>query len=137
MRFVSRFVSGLGLPLAALLFAAAASAAPSFGTVVDNLDLRKNTKLHAQEYWKGVKGEEVNWSGTVYDVKGGRRKAKIYLADRSRPLWRGYNLVVNTYDLQKAGNVKKGGTVRFHGVLDSYSLKDAGAVIEVEQAELK
>ena len=42
-----------------------------FGELVDHMDSRKQTSLHAKEYWQNVKGTEVTWSGVVYDVKGG------------------------------------------------------------------
>lgn len=76
--------------LVAALVCGTALAGYEFGVVIDNLDRRKVTKLHAQEYCKDARGAEVNWSARVYDVKGGRRGAKIYLANTSRPVYRGY-----------------------------------------------
>ena len=51
-----------------------AFAAPTFGQVVDGVDGSKNTKLAAKENWKKFKGQEVSWSGTVYqvDTKGSK-----------------------------------------------------------------
>lgn len=119
----------------AVTVALAATAAPtSFGQLIDNLDPRKNTKLHAQEYWKSVKGQEVTWSGEVYDVSGGSSKAKIYVADKARPLYKGYNIIVITGDVSKAATIKKGQKLRFKGMLDDYDQKDAGAVVEVKEA---
>ena len=130
-------------PIQRLLVAAVAAAClpaiaggPSFGQVVDNLDLRKNTKLHAREYCKSLHGQEVSWSGTVLDVRGGKNRAKVYVADKSRPLHSGYNIVVETRDLAKASNLKRGQHVRFKGPLDSCTLKSAGAVVSVEEAEI-
>ena len=89
--------------LAALLACGSAAAARyDFGTVIDNLDRRKVTKVHAQDYCKQAKGAEVSWSGKVYDVKGGRRSAKIYVANGTRPIYRGYNIVAVTSDLDAA-----------------------------------
>jgi len=109
----------------------------SFGTVVDNLDLRKNTKLHVREYWRSIQDQQVSWSGEAYDVQGGARShVKLYLADKSRPLYKGYNIVVTTNDVDKAANIKKGQRVRFTGTLHEFNAKRAGAVIEIVDATL-
>ena len=42
-----------------------ASESITFASVVDNLDLTKKTALYVEHYWKGVKGQEVSWSGIV------------------------------------------------------------------------
>lgn len=133
MKFMLRYL----VAPAALLVCAPALAGPSFGTVVDNLDPRKNTKLHAREYCKSVKGEQVSWSGVVHDVRGGKSRAKVYVADKSRPLYSGYNIVVTTNDLDKAASLKRGQAVRFTGTLDDCNLKSAGAVIGVDGGEFK
>lgn len=111
-------------------------ASPSFIQVFDNLDVRRNTKLHVQEFWKSVQGQEVTWSGDVFDVKAGSSKVKLYVVDRSRPNYKGFNIIVSTQDVAKAATLNKGSRVRFKGSLDSYSLKRDGAVIEVASAEL-
>jgi hypothetical protein len=100
------------------------------------LDPHKNTKLHAKEYWKNVKGVEVAWSAEVVDVDSSGSSAKIYLADKSRPLYKGYNIVVVTGDVAKAANLRKSQKLRFKGLLDSYDQKDAGAVVEIKEAML-
>ena len=127
------------LALAALLVAGTAAAKSlEFGTVIDNLDLRKVTKMAASEYCKNARGTDVSWSGEVHDVKGGRRNiAKVFVADRSRPIYNGYNIVVVTSDYDKAATVKKGQRVRFTGQIDRCQLKKNGAIIEVENATLK
>lgn len=114
--------------------AAWAGAPASFGQLIDNLDSRKNTKLHTKEYWKSVKGQEVTWRGEVVDVDGGSSQAKLYVADKSRPLYKGYNVIVITGDVAKALTIKKGQKVRFKGTLDDYDQKDAGAVVEIKEA---
>lgn len=115
----------------------AAAASYEFGTVIDNLDRRKVTKLHAQEYCKDARGADVSWSGKVYDVKGGRRSAKIYVANASRPIYRGYNIVAVTTDLDRAANVHKGQSVRVRGQIGRCTLKDNGAIVEVENATIQ
>jgi hypothetical protein len=128
----------LAAAAAALLFAGAAAAASyAFGTVIDNLDLRKVTKLHARDYCKGARGETVSWSGAVHDVKGGRNRAKIYVAEPSRPIYHGYNIVVTTDDLQRATQLNKGQRVKFKGQIEDCSIKDNGAVIDVENASIQ
>ncbi len=124
------------LLVAAPIFTATAEPAPSFAQIVDHLDGNKNTKLHVQEYWKGIKGQEVTWTGEVYDVQGGSSKAKVYVADKSRPLHKGYNIVVITHDISKAANLKKGQRFRFKGILEDYDSKNPGAVIELKEAQI-
>jgi hypothetical protein len=110
----------------------------SFTTVVDNLDLRKNTKLHVREYWKSIQDQQVSWSGEAYDVQGGAKsRVKVYVADKSRPLYKGYNIVVTSNDVEKAANIKKGQRVRFTGTLHDYNARRAGAVIEITEAQLQ
>lgn len=114
----------------------AGAAGVTFGQAVDSVDTQKHTKMAAKENWKKLRGTEVTWSGTVSEVKGGSSRAKLYVADRSRPLYKGHNIVVITGDLEKASKLKRGQTVRFRGVLDSYRSKRSGAVIELEKAQL-
>lgn len=123
----------------AILLACGSAAAASygFGAVIDNLDRRKVTKLHAQEYCKHARGADVSWSGKVYDVKGGRRSAKVYVANPSRPIYRGYNIVAVTDDLERAAKVHKGESVRVKGQISRCTLKDNGAIIEVENAAIQ
>jgi hypothetical protein len=132
MKNIFRSVTLAASALAVIAVWAAGPA--SFGQLVDNLDQRKNTKLHTQEYWKTVKGQEVTWSGEVVDVDGGSSKAKIYVVDKSRPTYKGYNIVVVTSDVAKAMTIKKGQKLRFKGLLDDYDRKDAGAVVELKEA---
>ncbi len=113
-----------------LSFASSAVAGSlSFGTVVDNLDLRKNTSLHVKEYWKKIVGETVTWSARVHDVKGGRGRAKIMAVNKSRKSYKGFNLVLVTYDVDKAANLKIGDHIRFTGELYKYKSKRGHAVI--------
>jgi hypothetical protein len=116
--------------------ATAAAPAGSFGEVIDNMDTRKQTKLHAKEFWQKVKGTEVTWSGVVHDVQGGSSKVKVYIADRSRPLHSGYNIVIITHDIDKAASLKKGQSVRFKGNLDDFRNKDAGGIVTLANVQI-
>lgn len=122
-----------GLMVPAPVFAAG----PSFGQVVDHVEEGKNTRLAAKEYWNKVKGVEVSWSGTVHDVRGGSSRAKIYVADRSRPVYKGYNITVVTTDVARAAALKKGMKIRFTGRLDDFRTKRGGAIIEVDDARIQ
>ncbi len=113
--------------------APAGAAAPTFAQVVDGVDGGKNTKLAAKENWKKFKGQEVNWSGVVNQVDTkGSKAAMVYVADKSRPLYKGYNIKLITSDLEKAASFKKGQTIRFKGIIDDYDSKDQGAVVELK-----
>ena len=126
----------LGIVAACPVLTVTAAPPIGFGQVIDNLDGQKNTKLHVEEYWKSIKGQEVTWSGDVTDVDGSSSKAKLYLADKSRPLYDGYNIIVTTSDVAKASNIKKGQRVRFKGILDDYNSKKPGAVIKLKEAQI-
>lgn len=123
--------------LVAALMCGTALAGYEFGTLIDNLDRRKVTKLHAQEYCRDAKGADVSWSGKVHDVKGGRRGAKIFVANPSRPIYRGYNIVAVTDDVDAAAKVHKGEKVRIKGQISRCTLKDNGAIIEVDNATVR
>jgi hypothetical protein len=132
-----RTLVSTGTLVALLACNVAIARGPDFGTVIDNLDRRKVTKLHAQEYCKNIRGENVSWSGTVHDVKGGRRGAKVFVAEGSRPTYRGYNVVLKTDDMDRAAAVKKGQHIKFKGQIHGCTMKDNGAIIELEGAALQ
>lgn len=130
--------SGVVAALLGLALSAVAAQNLTFSTVIDNLDLQKNTKLHVTEYWKSVRDQSISWSGEAFDVQGGKRSVvKVFVADKSRPLYKGYNIVVTTTDVAKAAAIKKGQRVRFTGTLHDYNSKRAGAVIEIANASLQ
>jgi len=115
----------------------ALAAGPVFGNVVDGVDGRKNTKLATKENWKKFKGQEVSWSGVVHDVDSkGSKEAKIYVADKSRPLYKGYNMALITHEVDKAANLRRGQSIRFKGIIDSFDSKNPGAVIELKDVQL-
>ncbi len=119
-----------------LLAAPAPAAGPTFGQVVDGVDNQKNTKLAAKENWKKWKGQSVNWAGTVHEVDSKGDKAKVYVADKSRPLYKGYNITLIT-EMDRAARLKRGQPIRFKGTLDGYDTKDSGAVIDLKEAQLQ
>ncbi len=109
----------------------------SFGYVYDNLDLKKNTKLYTREFWKEVEGKEVVWKGIVFDVRGGRGKAKVYVVNKKRAPVKGYNIILVIYDISNAAKLKKGQKIRFRGYLHNYkSGKRGGVVIILRDAEI-
>lgn len=120
-----------------LTFSALAGDSMSFGVVVDNLDVHKNTKLHVREYWKSIANQPVSWSGEVYNVKASRSKVQLLVADKSRPLYKGYNIVVNTRDVSAAADLKIGQRVRFTGTLHEYKAEREGAVLQLADAQLQ
>ncbi|HTP39907.1 MAG TPA: hypothetical protein VMI92_10075 [Steroidobacteraceae bacterium] len=132
----------LSLTVAAGLLAlhalgALAADSMSFGSIVENLDVSKNTKLHAREYWKSIVNQSVSWSGEVYNVKASGSRVQLLVADRSQPLYKGYNIVVNTRDVANAANLRIGQRVRFTGNLHGFKAERSGAVIELADAQLE
>jgi hypothetical protein len=112
------------------------AAPPTFVQVVDGVDGGKNTKLAAKENWKKFKGQEVSWSGVVHQVDTkGSKEAVVYVADKSRPLYKGYNIKLITSELEKAASFKKGQTIRFKGYIDDFDSKDPGAVVELKSVQ--
>jgi len=101
--FFSIFISGAALAL-------------TFDEIRTNLDPEKNTKIAIKEYWKSIKGTEVSWSGSVFDVKGGRGKYKVYLKVGSSV---NPNVVLVTSD-EKATGLKKNQSIKFKGRLANY-----------------
>ncbi len=107
--------------LALLLLFLGAALALTFEEVEDNLAPDKNTKIYARKYWEKIKGEEVSWSGTVVDVKGGfRDRYKVYVKI-GKPAKKKYDVVLVVYDDEGVTRLKKGQTIRFTGTLRDYS----------------
>jgi len=95
----------------------AADNGPGFNEVVGHMDLTKKTSLHATTYWRDMLGTTVNWTGIVRDVKGGRGKATVFVANKSRSLYKGYNIVLTSFDMDGAANLDLKAKVRFSGQL--------------------
>lgn len=124
------------LALVSMLSFPVATSAADFGAVVDSVSAAKNTKLAVKENWRNLKGQEVSWSGQVVEVKGGSSRAKIWVANKARPLHKGYNVVLATHDVGKAATLKKGQTIRFKGTLDDYNDFRGGAILYVSGVTL-
>jgi hypothetical protein len=101
----------------------------SFTQVVDKLDLSKKTSLAAKNFWTKVVGTEVTWSGKVDNVKGGRGKAQILVGNDARRLYKGYNIVLTTFDVDRAATLEIGQKIRFSGYLNKYKSRKGRAVI--------
>lgn len=130
---MNKLIQSMTCAAALLLAAPAVFAAPTFGQVVDGVDGSKNTKLAAKENWKKFKGQEASWSGVVQQVDTkGKDTIVVYVADKSRTLYKGYNIKVYSHDIEKAATFKKGQTIRFKGVIDDFDSKNPGAVIELK-----
>lgn len=102
---------------------------PAFTEVVDNLDLSKHSARQVMNYWKKVNGKQVTWTGTVKEAKAGRGKAQIMVANDKRKLSNGYNIVLITYDLEAAGNLKLNQSILFTGTLYDYKGRKGNPVI--------
>ena len=101
----------------------------SFVDVVDNLDLTKHTSLYVKNYWKQIKSAEVTWKGTVLNVKGGRGKAQILVANKERKTYKGYNIVLVTYNLNAAADIELGQELTFTGYIYNYKGRKGNPII--------
>jgi hypothetical protein len=109
----------------------------SFSEVADNLNLSKKTSLYVKTYWQEIMGQEVYWIGKVVNVKGGKGKAEVLIADKDKPLYKGYNIVLETFDIEGAGKLEIGQTLKFKGLLSNYKGKQGNPVIiYLNQVEL-
>ncbi|MBN1625025.1 MAG: hypothetical protein JW944_00760 [Deltaproteobacteria bacterium] len=128
--------------LAAVLIIASVTLAQSnslsFTEVADNLNLNKKTSLYVKTYWQGIVGQEVYWIGKVVNVKGGKGKAVVYIADSNRTLYKGYNIVLETYDMESAAMLEVGQSAKFKGLLSDYKGKQGHPIIVyLNQVEFK
>ncbi|MBU0673449.1 MAG: hypothetical protein KJ950_02245 [Proteobacteria bacterium] len=130
----------LCLPLLFFTVNSTASHTLTFGEVIDNLDLKAQTKYHVKEYIKSLRGTEVSWKGEVTDVTGGRNKVRIMVANTDRPTVKGYNIVLtiyNDYD-SAAANLKKGQIIKFSGALNNFKGgRNGGVIVFLDNARIK
>ncbi len=103
-----------------------------------SVDTNKKTSLFVKQYWSDVKGQEVAWSGKVKDVKGGRGKAEIFVANKNWKTHNGYNLVLVTRDVPGAARLEIDQHIRFTGKLNKYKASRSGqlTLIYLKEVEL-
>ncbi len=125
-----------GLLAGATLFAedpkpAAADPKPglTMADVIKGVEPLNNTELAIKDFWNRSKGLKVTWEGVVVEVEGGRNKAEIQFACYEFQTYRGYNVVVTTFDQGAAAKLKKGTKVSFTAVLNNYKAKRGNPVI--------
>lgn len=106
-----------------------ASANLSFREIASHLNLNHNTQLHVETYWRNIQGNEVKWSGVVTNVVGGRGRAEVYVVTSEGQTYKGYNIVINTYDVDRAARLTKGQNIRFVGQLRDYKAKKGHPII--------
>ncbi len=92
----------------------------TFKEVTSQLDLQKKTSLHVKSYWNKVRGETVTWSAKVHDVKGGRGKAQVFAVEPSGRKYKGFNLVLITFDMDAAADLQINDKIKFTGELYKY-----------------
>jgi hypothetical protein len=105
---------------------------------VDKLNQIKETALAVKANWQEMMGQEVTWTGKVVNVKGGRGKADIFIFNKDRSSYKGYNIVLETFDMEAAANLKIGQKIKFKGILIDYKGKKGNPVIiYLNSVELK
>jgi hypothetical protein len=93
----------------------------NYAEFVDNMDPMKHTDLHVKNYWQKMRGKEVTWSGDVVEAQTKRgHRAQVLIADKTKPRYRGYNIVLITPDVDAAASFNKGESVKFKGVIHDY-----------------
>ena len=101
----------------------------TFSELCENLTLTTQTSLYVKTYWTKVQGEQVTWTGIVKNVKGGRGKAVIYVANKAKPTYRGYNIILTTFDMERAGTLGIGQRINFRGTVSNYKGRKGSPVI--------
>ena len=101
----------------------------SFKEFSEHLDLTKNTSLHVKHYWVKAKGKTFTWTGKVVDVKGGRGKAEIHVANSATPTHKGFNLILVSYQMDNAAALKVGQEIKFKGQVYNYKGKRGRPII--------
>ena len=101
----------------------------SFKEYAEHLMLTKNTSLHVKNFWSKTKGKTYTWKGKVLDVKGGRGKAEIHVANDESPLYKGFNLILVSYHIDKAAALKKGQEIKFKGQVYNYKGRRGNPII--------
>lgn len=100
-----------------------------FSDLIERLNLNRNTELAVTSYWRSIQDNDVKWTGVVTNVIGGRGRAEVYVANSEGQTYKGYNIVINTYDVDRAARLKKGESIRFSGRLRDYKGKKGHPII--------
>lgn len=103
----------------------------TIATFAANVDTSKKTGLFVKQYWADVKGQEVTWSGKVKNVKGGRGKAEILVANSDWKTFDGYNIVLVTRDVPAAARLEIDQNIRFTGKLNKYKATRSGQLTRI------
>jgi hypothetical protein len=110
----------------------------SFAETVNALNPVSNSRAAGKSFWKRWKGCRVRWKGVVFDVKMGKKRQTIYIANDAGPTYHGYNVQLSISNYNFVAVLKKGQTILFNGVLDDYTAKKGRpVVIALESGELE
>ena len=101
----------------------------SFKDFTTHLDLNKNTFLHAKNFWVKTKGKSFIWTGKVVNIKYGRGKVEIYVANEEAPLYKGFNLILMTYRKSNVAALKVGQETKFRGQIYNYKGRRGNPII--------
>lgn len=101
----------------------------AFATLIDHLSLDTRTEFYTQEYWRKVQNAEVTWQGRVVNVEGGRGRAEVYIRRDDGPTYRGYNIILLTFDTEKAGTLARNEDITFRGMLSKYRSRRGRPII--------
>ena len=107
-----------------------------FEEFVGNIDPQKNTSLHIEHFWTHNKGRSFTWEAKVVDVKGSRGKAEIRAACENAPLYKGFNLILVTYQKAAAAELKIGQGIKFKGNVYNYRNHGGTFILYVNNVQL-
>lgn len=108
----------------------------TFQDFVNNINLKKNTSLHVENFWTINKGKSFTWTAKVVNVKGSRGKAEIQAANEKSPLYKGFNLILVTYQKADAANLKIGEQIKFKGTVYNYRNRSGAIIVYVNNVQL-
>jgi len=111
----------------------------TFKQFTENLMLSKNTSLYVKHFWaNNARGKSFTWTGKVVTAKGGRGKAELHIANSSAPLYKGFNIILVTHQLDKAATLKVGQEIKFKGIVYNYKTSaKATIVVYMNKVEFK
>ncbi len=92
-----------------------------FKKFAEMLNSKENTSLAVKTNWQELSQTRVTWKGKVVDVKGGRDDATVYIANSAGLTYRGYNIIMVTYDVATAAKLKPGQEIMFSGIPSRYT----------------